>query len=419
LYLLLYNIFLSLYGFGARLVATWNKKAAQWVKGRADSRVPDKIKNHPHQTVWMHCASLGEFEQGRPLLEAIRQKYPTCKIVLTFFSPSGYEIRKNYAGADWVAYLPLDGPGNAKNFIADINPSLVLWVKYEYWYYFLRELQKRAVPVLLVSGIFRKEQPFFKWYGGFWKTILPAFQHLFVQNNNSVELLKQIDPALPVTITGDTRFDRVIEIAEKWEPLSELVRQFCEGHQVIVAGSTWEEDEEALIHFSKAYPHIRFIIAPHEVSAPRISDLQQEFKDGILFSSLVNRQAGTVIHSNVLIIDNIGMLARLYCYADIAYVGGGFNQSGIHNILEAAVFGKPVIFGPVYEKFAEARDLVAVGGAFSISNAIELEALLTKLLKDQTTLSGAGKISKEYVYGKKGATGQIMEYIYKNRLLTN
>lgn len=417
--LFFYNIFLAFYRLGAGIAAIWNKKAAQWVRGRKQISAPAIITNNANDTVWMHCASLGEFEQGRPLLEAVRQQYPQAKIVLSFFSPSGYEIRKNYPGADWVTYLPLDSAENAKSFIAQVKPSLVLWVKYEYWYYYLTELHRKNIPVLLVSGIFRKEQPFFKWYGSFWRKILPAFKHMFVQDERSVELLKYIKNTVPVTVSGDTRFDRVVDIAEKWEPLSEQVKQFCQGHQVVVAGSTWEEDEEELIHYSKAFPHTRFIFAPHEISEPRIKDLLEEFKDGVLFSTLTNRQAGTVIHSNVLIIDNIGMLSRLYCYADIAYVGGGFNESGIHNILEAAVYGKPVIFGPVYEKFAEARDLVDAGAAFSIKNAIELEALLTELLNDDVKRKEIGNISKNYVYSKKGATNNIMEYIYKNRLLTN
>ncbi len=416
---ILYNIFLLLYNAGIRLASLWNKKAAQWVNGRRQQPVTKDFGFGNAPTVWMHCASLGEFEQGRPLLEAIKTQYPNCKIVLTFFSPSGYEIRKNYSGADKVLYLPMDSPVNSKKFIQAINPSLVLWVKYEYWYYYLNELSRRNIPVLLVSGIFRESQPFFKWYGGFWKKILGSFEHLFVQTKSSVDLLHSINIHNNITVTGDTRFDRVIAIAEQSEPLSEMVQQFCEGHPVIVAGSTWEEDEEELIHYARTYPHIRFIFAPHEISDARIKDLQQEFPDGILYSQLANRQNAVVINSNVLIIDNIGMLSRLYKCATIAYIGGGFNQSGIHNILEAAVYGRPVIFGPVYEKFAEARDLVDMGGAFSIENALELEALLNKLLNDETLLNTSGATCKNYVYNKQGATQTIMDYIQRKRLLTN
>ncbi len=415
--MLFYNIFLALYHTGVQIAALWNKKAALWVSGRkAQQLSTTKVEK---QTVWMHCASLGEFEQGRPVLEALKKAYPNCYIVLSFFSPSGYEIRKNYSGADKVVYLPLDGPFRSKKFIETINPGLVLWVKYEYWYYYLNELKKRNTPVLLVSGIFRKEQSFFKWYGGLWKKMLGSFEHLFVQNHASVELLKSIHAHENCTVTGDTRFDRVADIAAQWEPLSEAVSQFCEGHKVIVAGSTWEEDEEELIHYARVHPHIRFIFAPHEVSPERIKDLKEEFKEGILFSELANRQMCTVIHSNVLIIDNIGMLSRLYRYASIAYIGGGFNQSGIHNILEAAVYGKPIVFGPVYEKFAEARQLVELQGAFSIENALELEDLLNKLFSDERLLARTGEICSKYVQEHGGATQKIMDYIQRKRLLTN
>jgi 3-deoxy-D-manno-octulosonic-acid transferase len=408
-----------MYKLGARIVSLWNKKAGQWLNGRKANPITASLGFGPHQTVWMHCASLGEFEQGRPLLEAVKAQHPGCKIILTFFSPSGYEIRKNYTGADKIMYLPMDGQVSSKKFIEAVNPTLVLWVKYEYWYYYLHELRKKNIPVLLVSGIFRTSQPFFKWYGSFWKKVLGSFEHLFVQTENSKNLLASININNNITVTGDTRFDRVIAIAEQWEPLSEMVQQFCKGHTVIVAGSTWEEDEEELIHYARTYPHIRFIFAPHEISEARIKDLQEEFPQGILYSSLMNRQAGTVINSNVLIIDNIGMLSRLYKCASIAYVGGGFNQSGIHNILEAAVYGKPVVFGPVYEKFAEARDLVEKEGAFSFNTAIELEALLNKLLNDEELLKQTGFISKNYVYSQRGATQKIMDYIQRNRLLTS
>lgn len=373
----------------------------------------------PHNSplIWMHCASLGEFEQGRPVLEAVKEQYPGHKIVLTFFSPSGYEVRKNYIGADLVLYLPMDGPNNAREFIEAIRPSLVLWVKYEYWYYYLLELKKRDIPVLLISGIFRESQPFFKWYGGIWKKILENFDQLFVQTKNSEILLNQVGIHKNITISGDTRFDRVITIASQWEKLAEPIEQFCEGHQVIVAGSTWEEDEEELIHYAKAYPKIRFIFVPHEVSKARIHDLQEEFPEALLYSALINRQLSTVIHSNVLIIDTIGILSRLYKYATITYVGGGFNESGIHNILEAAVYGKPVIFGPEYEKFAEAVGLVEAGGAYSIENALELEALLNTLLNDNTALEKSGNTCRQYVQEHKGATGKILDYIQRKRLL--
>lgn len=365
--------------------------------------------------IWMHCASLGEFEQGRPLLEATRAKYPGYKILLTFFSPSGFEVRKNYTGADLVLYLPMDGAANANAFVNHFKPSLVFWVKYEYWFYYLSELKKQNIPVLLVSGIFRTSQPFFKWYGGFWKNILASFEHLFVQTERSRELLAQQGFAKQVTVTGDTRFDRVCAIAAQWESLGKPLEEFCKGHQVLVAGSTWEEDEELLTHYARAYPQLRFIIAPHDVMPERIAELQKEFPTAILFSNLSQQQEPS--DSNVLIIDNIGTLSKLYNYATLTYVGGGFNKSGIHNILEAAVYGKPVIFGPVYEKFAEAKDLVEAGGAYTVGDALELEALLNELLNDEEMLATSSKIAGAFVSGNRGASIKIMNYIQEKRLL--
>ena len=417
------------------MVALWNSKARMWVNGRKDWKqklnnwqsavsqgqllTDSDAKPNNLKTIWMHCASLGEFEQGRPLLEAIRTQYPGYKIILTFFSPSGYEIRKNYEGADLVMYLPMDGPANARAFIEAINPTLVLWVKYEYWFYYLKELKNKNIPVLLISGIFRRSQPFFRWYGGFWKKILGSFQHLFVQTDYSIELLSGLGIVDNATVTGDTRFDRVAAIASQWETLGTGIDNFCEGHTVLVAGSTWEEDEALLTHYVKAYPNIHFIIAPHDIDKQRITDLQHEFPTATLYSSLLNNNLNSRPDANVIIIDNIGTLSRLYKYATITYVGGGFNKSGIHNILEAAVYGKPVIFGPVYEKFAEARKLVDAGGAYSIENALELEALLNNLLNDPALLEESSLIAMKFVNEQKGATAKIMDYIQRNRLLIN
>ncbi|MBC7866204.1 MAG: 3-deoxy-D-manno-octulosonic acid transferase [Gloeobacteraceae cyanobacterium ES-bin-316] len=422
-----------MYAAALHLAAIWNVKAKSWVEGRKNWqnkielwKSADKKKYNPPaalpeaaaaKTIWMHCASLGEFEQGRPLLEALKTQWPGCKIVLTFFSPSGYEIRKHYEGADLVMYLPMDGAANAAAFVETINPSLVLWVKYEYWHYYLSALKKRKIPVLLISGIFRETQPFFAWYGSFWKNMLTCFHHLFVQTKASQELLRQIDFSANSTVAGDTRFDRVIAIAGSHEAIASQVKQFCANRPVIVAGSSWEEDEEELMHYTRTHPNVKFIIAPHETGKERIVDLQKEFPGSLLYSSFISKPFEESPVSNVLIVDNVGTLARLYKYATIAYVGGGFNQSGIHNILEAAVYGKPVIFGPVYEKFAEARDLVEAGGAFSIENALELEALLSKLLENEEELSEAGRISEAYVRSHQGATASIMNYIQINRLL--
>jgi len=437
----LYLVFIHTYHLGIRIAALWNPKAKLWVTGR---RVFPSINKDGRKTVWMHCASLGEFEQGRPVLEAIRSEYPAVKIVLTFFSPSGYEVITRSGGpratglADHIFYLPMDGAANADKMIDVIQPDLVLWVKYEFWFYYLTGFNKRNIPVIMVSGIFRSSQPFFKWYGGLWRQMLKSFHYFFVQNETSKELLATLGIEENVSIGGDTRFDRVIEIAEKFAPLP-LIEQFCGHSKVIVAGSTWEEDEEELIHYVKANPDIKFIIAPHEIHEGNIKDVQKEFAGSILYSELVAQsiqpvtessqratsnlptgQAGEKLtKSNVLIIDNIGMLSRLYRYAHITYVGGGFEDSGIHNVLEPAVHGKPVIYGPEYEKFAEAVDLVDAGAGICINNALELEKVLTILWSDAALLKQKSEAAKNYVYSKAGATKLVMDHIYANRLLTN
>ena len=417
--LFLYNLFLIFYKIGIKVASLKSNKAKLWLKGRENifakleqwrSQLPEDQK-----IIWMHCASLGEFEQGRPLLEKFRENNTDHKIVLTFFSPSGYEVRKNYMGVDGVFYLPIDSKINAQKFITTLKPTLVVWVKYEYWFYYLTALKKKNIPVILISAVFRKSQPFFKWYGKMWKQILQSFDKIFVQNTESVSLLQTIGFAQNTAVIGDTRFDSVIDIAKKNAPLPDVLLNFVKNSKVIIAGSTWEEDEEELVHYANTNKQIKFIIAPHEIDEERIADLKKLFKNSILFSQL----ADTYVNEQVVIIDNVGMLASLYRLADVAYIGGGFNDSGIHNILEAAVFGKPIIFGPVYEKFIEATQLVDAGGAFSIANALELEKLLDALLKDEVLLANTGAICKTYVQENAGATKKIMEYLYEKRLLTN
>jgi 3-deoxy-D-manno-octulosonic-acid transferase len=410
--IIFYNLFLFLYSIGIRIISPWNQKARLWIKGRKDFPVvPFRGK-----AIWMHCASLGEFEQGRPLLEEIKKQYPSYKIALSFFSPSGYEVMKTYAGADLVFYLPMDNIIHAKKLIDKLDPALVLWVKYEYWYYYLTELKKRNIPVLLVSGIFRENQPFFKWYGSIWKKMLGNFDHLFLQDEGSITLLASIGIKDNTEIAGDTRFDRVIAIAEKREPVDHIKR-FTGDHRVLVAGSTWEEDEIELLHFVKANPRIKFIIAPHEVFEENLIDVKKEFANSIFYSALSKENDLENFH--VLIIDNIGMLSKLYQYADITYVGGGFGSEGVHNVLEAAVYGKPVVFGPVYEKFAEAKGLVEYGGAFSVTGPLELDATLNRLFNDADALQRSSMAAKDFVYNNKGATTKIIHHIQRNRLLIN
>jgi 3-deoxy-D-manno-octulosonic-acid transferase len=367
--------------------------------------------------IWMHCASLGEFEQGRPLLEKLKNQYPSSGILITFFSSSGYESAKSYKGADYIFYLPHDGSHNAKRFLDVVKPSLVLWVKYEYWYYYLNEIKKRNIPLLLVSGLFTKKMGFFKWYGGLYISMLKCFTHIFVQNADSKKLLEDIGFQKNVTVSGDTRFDRVIEIAENFQSIN-IIDHFCKQDKVIVAGSTWEEDEEELHHFANMHTEIKIIIAPHEIHVAHLGDLKKMFKNCLLLSEYqkIYEAAGKQRSSNenaahILIIDNIGMLSRLYHYATVTYVGGGFGESGVHNVLEAAVYGKPVLFGPVYEQYIEADELVETGGGISVNNALDLESELNRLLLDEEEYTKSCNASRNYVYSNKGATEKIIKFI--------
>lgn len=423
--LIFYKLFTLLYSFGIRLIAPWNPKAKKWINGRKDvfNKLQQAFTHNSKPVVWMHCASLGEFEQGRPVLEKIRSQYPNAAILLTFFSPSGYEVRKDYNGADWIFYLPMDNRANAQKLVAIVKPQLVLWVKYEYWYYYLTEIKKQYIPLLLISGIYRNSQPFFKWYGNMHRKMLGCFTHLFVQNKASQELLEKINIQDNITIGGDTRFDRVIEIAENFKPI-DAVAHFCYNHKVIVAGSTWDEDEKEMDHYANTHPEIRFVIAPHEIDEDHLQSIEKLFKNTIRFSELKKSiDAGIIadsqISSNVLIIDNIGMLSKLYHYATVTFIGGGFGEDGVHNVLEAAVYGKPVVYGPVYDKYIEAVELEECRGGISVGNALELEATFNELLNDDGALERAALAAKNYVYTHKGATNKVMDYVQEKRLLTN
>ncbi|MCW3090416.1 MAG: Three-deoxy-D-manno-octulosonic-acid transferase protein [Ferruginibacter sp.] len=417
---IIYNIFLALYSIGFQLVALFNNKARLGVKGRRHD-IP-RVANPNRQLVWMHCASLGEFEQGRPVLESLKQQYPGISIALTFFSASGYEVMKNYKGADHIFYLPIDSSSGAKRLVDALNPTLVLWVKYEFWYYYLEELKRRNIPVLLLSGIFRKSHPFFQWYGGLWREMLHCFSFFFVQNESSANLLATLGLHENILVTGDTRFDRVIEIAERFEALP-LIEKFCGDSKILVAGSTWEDDEAELIHYVKANPQIKLIIAPHEIDTENLKDVKKEFVNTIFYSELQRNEqspgSDEKVLPNVLIIDNVGMLSRLYAYGDITYVGGGFGADGVHNVLEAAVYGKPVIFGPEFEKYAEAVGLVESGGGITIANALELESVLNGLWENESLLNDKGASAKNYVYSNAGASNKIIRVIQEKRLLTN
>ena len=411
-----YNIFRLVYKSGISIAAGWNSKAKKWVAGRRNWQdgLSSNWKIEPGDfVIWMHCASLGEFEQGRPILEKIKNQIPKSKILLTFFSPSGYEIRKNYEKADYVIYLPLDSKKNADTFLDLIKPQLAIFVKYEFWHYYLQELKNRKIETILVSGIFRPTQPFFQWWGSFHRNMLNNFSHLFVQNNASKKLLDGIDLGDKTTIAGDTRFDRVLEAVQQWKPIQH-VDDFCSQQFVMVAGSTWPQDEIILAEFINDHGNNqKLIIAPHEIKNENIKRIKGLFPDSILFSELSIQQSPSA-YQRVLIIDNIGYLSRLYKYASVCYVGGGFNKSGHHNILEAAVYGKPVITGPNFQKFKESVDLKKLKGSFTIENAAELkQVMLTMNIED------AGKIAENYVRENGGATNTIFNWLQEKRLFTN
>ncbi len=439
--LFFYNIFLILFNGGVRVAALFNSKAKKWLQGRKQiwKRLESELGTQKSKIAWVHCASLGEFEQGRPLIERLREQGSGHKILLTFFSPSGYEVRKDYKGADWVFYLPMDGPRNAKRFLEIVKPELVIFVKYEFWYYYLSEIKHRNIPLILVSALFRENSIFFKWYGALQRKMLSFFDHLFVQNETSKRLLYRIGLENKCSVAGDTRFDRVIEIAENFSPIP-VVEKFIGNSKTIVAGSTWPGDEQVLQKTIEVIgdTSVKLIIAPHEINKEHIKEIQRLFPASILFSELPddnrqltidnkqdaasNQEPATgnrqLVTANILVIDNIGMLSRLYKYATITYVGGGFGK-GIHNTLEAAVYGKPVLFGPAYSKFNEAIDLVNKGGAISISNAEQCTVSCQELLNSDSAYAKSCEKSKEYVYTNKGATQKIMTYIQENLLLTN
>ncbi len=350
----------------------------------------------------MHCASLGEFEQGRPLLEKIKNEAPHLKILLTFFSPSGYQIRKNYPGADLVTYLPADYSSNARKFLDITKPCMAIFVKYEFWFNYLNELHHREIPTFLVSGIFRPQQHFFKFYGAFFRKGLQAFTHFYIQNEASVYLLQQIG-FQNVTLSGDTRFDRVIHQAEHFEELPEI-KLFAAGHKVIVGGSVWPADLKIILPFIEKHTDLKFILVPHEPEHGLVLRLKNQIGTGaILWSELSDAKPENY---RVLIIDTIGLLSRLYYYCHVAYIGGGFG-AGIHNILEAAVYGKPIVFGPNYHKFTEAVDLIKSRGALSVKSKGEFEQAIDYFLQPQNQ-EEAKKICRQYISQKSGATSIIV-----------
>ncbi|HNQ59999.1 MAG TPA: glycosyltransferase N-terminal domain-containing protein [Bacteroidales bacterium] len=396
-----------------KVSSIFNPKAKEWIKGRKNlfQRLQDKI-DRDKPLVWFHCASLGEFEQGRPLIEAFHQSYPSFKILITFFSPSGYNVRKNYIGADYIFYLPADTPVNAKKFIEIIKPKLVIFIKYEFWLNYLKEIHARDIALLLVSGIFRPQQVFFKWYGKIFRQQLKAFSHFYVQNETSAQLLKNIGFD-NVSASGDTRFDRVETIAANSQPLHEI-KTFCADKKVIIGGSVWPADLKILEPFiQQASENFKFILAPHEVNRDIISGLLEHYGDkAITYTALKNRPQND---EKILIIDIVGILSSVYQFGWVAYIGGGFGV-GIHNILEAAVYGIPVFFGPHYRKFQEACDLIERGGAFPINSSDDLLRIILNADFEKNR-NKVAKICKEYVLQNTGATKIVMQGI--NKIIKN
>ncbi|QEC54346.1 3-deoxy-D-manno-octulosonic-acid transferase [Anseongella ginsenosidimutans] len=405
----LYNWGIKLLHGLARLSAFFgNGKTRKWLRGQA-SVFPalENMPSRPRKAIWFHFASLGEFEQGRPVLERIKENHPGQAVVVSFFSPSGYEIRKNYPLADLVTYLPLDTPGNARRFIELVQPSCAIFTKYEYWFHFYRELKRQEIPLFVISAIFRKEQVFFRWYGGFFRKILACVTRFFVQTDESRQLLASIGFSNS-QVSGDTRYDRVYENSLMPQSFPEIAR-FAAGSHCLVAGSTWPQEEEMLARYLQRGQGWKYIIAPHEVTEEHLRAVLARFgKDAVRYSEWINNSSMPA--PAVLVIDRIGMLSSIYRYGEIALVGGGFGK-GIHNILEPAVFGMPVLFGPRYKKFSEAHQLIEAGCAFPVTNFEEFARKLQLLQSDEDLRRKAAEAAQNVITQNKGATSLILESI--------
>ncbi len=404
---MIYNFFITLYTSILQLLFPFSRKPRKMSKGHFV--VFDKLRQQidpEAQYLWFHAASLGEFEQGRPLIEKIRARYPDYKILLTFFSPSGYEVRKHYRGADVVTYLPMDKPRNVRRFLDLTDPKMAFFIKYEFWKNYLDELKRRHIPVYSISSIFRRDQIFFKWYGGTYRNVLQDFDYLFVQNEASKRFLSTLN-IKNVSVVGDTRFDRVLEIKEQTEPLP-LVEKFRGNAFTVCAGSSWAPDEDIFIDYFNRHPEMKLIIAPHVIDDAHIVEIVNKLKRPYVLHSKATMD--NVIEADCLIIDCFGLLSTIYRYCDVAYIGGAFG-AGLHNTLEAAVYGVPVIFGPKYSKFIEAAALIDAKAGFSISCAGEFDALMDRFITEPDYLRLTGERSDTYVKGQAGATDRILSKI--------
>ncbi len=403
---LLYTIAIFFYSTLASLFSLFNKKAKLRMQGlKATQKELAKMSLIKATRIWVHCASLGEFEQGRPIIEQLKKKYPEKKIVLTFFSPSGYEVRRNTQLADYVLYLPYDFKKTAEKFISDIDPEMAIFIKYEFWHWFIQHLKEKKIPTYLASAIFREDQVFFKPYGAFFRKILSNFTGIFVQNEKSLALLESIN-INNGKVAGDTRFDRVLEISKNKKEILKI-NEFKNNKKLFIAGSTWPPDEAIIVKFININQlDLKFIIAPHEIHKAGIDRLKQSITKKVILFSESNLQ--NISNFDVLIIDSIGFLSSLYAYAEVGYIGGGFGV-GIHNTLEAATFGLPIIFGARYDKFQEAKDLIDCKAASSINNYLEFEEKVTDLFLNDKARVKAGKMAKNYILKNAGATESVLQ----------
>ena len=410
----MYSLAIHFYAFIIALISPFHKKArimrlGQW---KTNSILREKIDRNA-KYIWFHASSLGEFEQGRPMMEKIKAEHPEYKILLTFFSPSGYEVRKNYNGVDVICYLPFDTPYRVKKFLNLANPSIAVFIKYEFWGNYLQELKHRNIPVYIISSIFRRDQLFFQWFGYPYRKMLYCFTHLFVQDDRSAALLKEFG-ITNVTVTGDTRFDRVLDVRNQARELSPVEHFVCEGGKekrlTLVAGSSWPQDEEILIPYFNEHPEMKLIIAPHEIHREHLMYIESLLKRPSVRLSDVFHDQSLAEGKDCLIVDSFGLLSSIYRYGTIAYIGGGFG-AGIHNTLEAAVYGIPVLFGPKYHKFKEAKDLIKVGGGFSVSDKQSYCEKMDELLTYHEVLEAAGESAGQFVNGNAGATDKILRII--------
>ncbi len=409
----MYSFFIHVYGLIVALISPFHKKArmmrlGQWKTNRI---LREKIDRNARY-IWFHASSLGEFEQGRPMMEKIRERYPEYKILLTFFSPSGYEVRKNYNGADVICYLPFDTPYRVHKFLNLANPAVAIFIKYEFWGNYLLELKRRGIPTYIISAVFRPDQLFFRWYGGLYRRFLFCFDHLFVQDERSRSLLHAIG-IKAVSVCGDTRFDRVLDICKQARELP-VIERFVKkegSHRLtLIAGSSWPRDEEKLIPYFNAHPELKLIIAPHEIHREHLMYIESLLKRPSVRLSDVMQDQTLMAGKSCLIVDSFGLLSSIYRYGEIAYIGGGFGV-GIHNTLEAAVYGVPVLFGPKYKKFKEASDLIECGGGFSVSSEEQLHQKLDEWLASEQRLQVAGNAAGQFVGQRVGATNRILQRI--------